>query len=229
MSEETIIPERQPIIADWLEEADGLNNYGILSGKLQGEFQYSHSFRGQKYYKAKIEIKRRSGTCDVIPVSISESVFNDWKEKELKGKHIEVTGKICTHDVWENFGENERVHHLVTFFSADSIAESSEEKEINNVVCLQGYICKIFLKTKVSGTRIAEIFVAVERNNGEKDYIPCVSWNYIASWIETQYRVGDKIELQGRLQSRKYFKKNPHNPEYGEMRTTYEIAIAKIF
>ena len=225
MSEENIV-DRKLSISEWAQIAEGANNYGVLIGRPQGEFQYSHRFYGQKYYKTRIEVKRNSGTIDIIPVVISEEVLGNFASKELKAKCVKIIGRICTYDLHNEFNG---AHYLRLCFLADSINETEEQEEMNNVVYLKGQLCKPpFVKRKNSGLKVAEIFIAVKRKDGEKDYIPCVSWNSIAFCIENEFTVGDDIEIQGRLQSRRYFKKYNQDPNQGHYRITYEVAIAQL-
>lgn len=57
------------------------------------------------------------------------------------------------------------------------------------------------------------------------DYIPAITWNGTAARAAENLKVGDCIEVQGRLQSREYTKELEH--EKTEVRTCYELSIEK--
>ena len=68
------------------------------------------------------------------------------------------------------------------------------------------------------------MLVAVNRQYGKSDYIPCIAWGRNARFAEG-LPVGTCIELAGRVQSREYIKRT----ECGdERRTAYEVSIASL-
>ena len=85
---------------------------------------------------------------------------------------------------------------------------------------LTGTICKdIILRKTPLGRQIANLIVAVNRDNSKSDYLPCIAWNAGAR-ILSDYKVGDKLNITGRIQSRVYTK--PNDPTE---HTAYEISI----
>lgn len=109
------------------------------------------------------------------------------------------------------------------------IYEPEENMESNdNLIYLEGYLCKapVFRETP-AGIRITELKIAVNRMNGNTDYIPCVAWNEDACWAQT-LTMGDEVTIFGRIQSREYFKKDYPNSEKGKNKTTYEISVLSI-
>ena len=67
--------------------------------------------------------------------------------------------------------------------------------------------------------------LAVNRMYNKSDYIPCIAWGRNAIYSST-LEIGDKIALQGRLQSRQYKKKREDGEV--EVRTAYEVSILQL-
>ena len=94
-----------------------------------------------------------------------------------------------------------------------------------NKVLLIGRLAKDpELRYTQSGTAVANFTLAVNRRynpNGEQeaDFINCVAWRQTAEFITRFFRKGNRIALQGSLQSRKYTAND------GSNRTVYEVVI----
>jgi single-stranded DNA-binding protein len=69
------------------------------------------------------------------------------------------------------------------------------------------------------------MLIAVNRSYNKSDYIPCIAWGRNARYCE-KLEVGDHIKLWGRIQSRRYQKKNEH--ESYETKTAYEVSVTKL-
>jgi len=72
---------------------------------------------------------------------------------------------------------------------------------------------------------ICDIMLAVNRMYNKSDYIPCIAWGRNAAYTGA-LKVGDKLNVVGRIQSREYKKKL----EDGSIsdRIAYEVSILKI-
>jgi single-stranded DNA-binding protein len=71
-----------------------------------------------------------------------------------------------------------------------------------------------------SGRRVCSFILAVNRNYGKTDYLPCVAWGRIATYI-LKIGIGSSIGITGRFQSREYTKEN-----VPEVKTAYEVSIS---
>lgn len=84
------------------------------------------------------------------------------------------------------------------------------------------------LRRTASGISVANITVAVNRvnkgPNGEKqtDFINVVCWDKKAEYIQQYARKGDRVELDGKLESRKY------TDQSGNERTVWEVIADNI-
>lgn len=98
-----------------------------------------------------------------------------------------------------------------------------------NIVCLLGRLtAEPELRHTQSDTPVTSFSVAVDRafqKDGQRqaDFINCVAWRQTAEFICRHFHKGQRIALQGSLQSRNYTDKD------GNKRTAYEVVIDNAF
>lgn len=100
-----------------------------------------------------------------------------------------------------------------------------------NVVCLLGRLTATpEQKTTQGGVSVTSFSVAVDRTYQPKgaeqrqaDFINCVAWRNTAEFICRYFQKGQRIALQGSLQSRNYTDKD------GNRRTVYEVVVDNAF
>ena len=99
-----------------------------------------------------------------------------------------------------------------------------------NSVCLMGRLTgDLELKTTQSGVSVTSFSVAVDRAYRSKDqerqtdFINCVAWRQTAEFISRYFHKGQRIALQGSLQSRTYTAND------GSQRTAYEVVVDNAF
>ena len=99
-----------------------------------------------------------------------------------------------------------------------------------NVICLMGRLTgDPELKTTQNGVSVTSFSVAVDRAYRSKDqerqtdFINCVAWRSTAEFISRFFHKGQRIALQGSLQSRKYTAND------GSQRTVYEVVVDNAF
>ena len=68
------------------------NNKIEISGIVSSESRFSHKIYGEGFYNFDISVERLSGSADMIPVTISERLFN--KDELTVGKEIKIDGQI---------------------------------------------------------------------------------------------------------------------------------------
>ena len=95
-----------------------------------------------------------------------------------------------------------------------------------NIVELTGFVCKepVF-RTTPFGREICDVLLAVNRAYNKSDYLPCIAWGRNARYVKT-IKVGQKVDVVGRIQSREYQKKLSDTEV--ETRVAYELSIGKI-
>ena len=99
-----------------------------------------------------------------------------------------------------------------------------------NSICLMGRLTgDLELKTTQNGVSVTSFSVAVDRAYRSKDqerqtdFINCVAWRNTAEFISRYFRKGQRIALQGSLQSRKYTAND------GSQRTVFEVVVDNAF
>lgn len=198
-----------------------------LKGKVIKSIEFSHESFGEKFYKTEIAVSRLSGELDYININISDL---DLRDKEInEGDLVKVTGQIRSYNHYIK-KENETKRKLVINVFAKEIIKIDEEelkdKAETNKAILIGFICKkpTFRKTPF-GREISDILVAVNRNYKKSDYLPVISWGRNARFA-SNLEIGDKVKIEGRLQSRIYNKVYDDGTEVEKR--AYEISVLSL-
>ncbi|KKY01360.1 single-stranded DNA-binding protein [Paraclostridium benzoelyticum] len=190
-----------------------------LRGELEEELTFSHEIFGEKFYSTKIKIHRLSDTYDVLPITISERLLEEVNLNE--NNLVDLVGQLRSYN--KNIDNKNKL--VLTVFAREIKVVDGEAKDPNNIF-LDGYICKdpIYRKTPL-GREIADLLVAINRPYNKSDYIPSIVWGRNAKFAKN-LKVGDRVQMWGRVQSRDYEKKL-ENGEI-EKRVAYEVSISKI-
>lgn len=193
------------------------NNEVTLSGKMASAFEFSHELFGEGFYRAFISVIRTSGTVDTIPLIISErlvDVSNDYTNE-----NVCICGQYRTYNKQEENKNTLVINVFVTEFNLED-----DPSDINEVF-LDGFICRkpTFRETPL-GRQISDFIIAVHRNYGKSDYIPCICWGRNALFMSGLH-VGDHIQLSGRIQSREYVKLLDG---IEHIRTAYEVSVMNL-
>ncbi len=194
------------------------NNQVTVKGTVATEPVFSHEIYGKKFYMFQLKIQRPSEMTDLLPIIISKnSPFFSA---------INIGNKVCVIGQYRSYNkyvEIEKKAKLILTVYAREIGFLSEDEQDDSQVILEGFICKnvIYRQTPL-GRKIADIMLAVNRNYGQTDYIPCIAWGKDACWAAT-LNVGTKLKVNGRIQSREYNKKFSDGTQ--ETRVAYEVSI----
>lgn len=195
------------------------NNKVMIEGEISGDFVFSHEVYGEEFYMVDVSVRRMSGICDVIPVTVSERLID--VAQNCVGQHVHVFGQF------RSYNQHDRTkNRLILSVFAQEIEFIENLMDDENQIFLDGYICKepIYRKTPL-GREIADLLVAVNRSYGKSDYIPCVAWGRNARYT-SGFEVGSRIQICGRIQSRQYVKKLDDGS--AEERTAYEVSVSKM-
>ena len=155
---------------------------------------------------------RLSGAIDTLCVIAEETILNTV---DLSGgEMLTVTGQVRSHNLRDN-GKR----HLSVFVFAASIA--AEDGDPLNTVLLDAIVCRepTYRRTPL-GREICDVMLAVPRPFHRADYLPCILWGKVAAQA-AQCSVGDRLIINGRLQSRIYTKLTE---EGAQERTAYEVS-----
>ncbi|CAH2214440.1 single-stranded DNA-binding protein [Tepidibacter aestuarii] len=190
-----------------------------MLGEITEELKVSHEIFGEKFYTTKLKIKRLSDSQDILPITVSERLIVDLDM--AIGKKIEVSGQLRSYNKVID-GKNKLI---LTIFARELAFVEEENKDPNNIF-LDGYVCKnpIYRKTPL-GREITDLLLAVNRAYNKSDYIPSIAWGRNAKFCKN-LKVGDRVQLWGRIQSRQYEKK----VEDGEVdvKVAYEVSVSKM-
>lgn len=197
-------------------------SFAALVGIVQNELEFSHEVEGEKFYKTVLQVKRKSGIIDEVPVEVSERTLG--YEFMVEGVLVEITGDVRTRNIEE---DGKKKLHVCVFI--DEVLPAEKDKDVNEVGFV-GTICRdVRLRRKNSGWKIADMMLAVNRSCGEKVksyYIPCIAFGRNAEYV-SNLPDGTTLEIEGRFQSREYNKKL-ENGEGLELKTAYEVAIRSL-
>ena len=194
------------------------NNKVHIAGVVCSNFEYSHTILGEKFYTAYLEVERQSEKTDILPFTVSDRMM---KIEDLTGVAVEILGQFRSYNKHID-GKSKLL--LSVFVLELEVLENVMYN--NNDAELNGYICKepIYRVTPL-GKEIADILVAVNRDYNKSDYILCICWGRNAKYVK-DLSVGTKINIAGRIQSRKFIKKID---EYTyEERIAYELSASKV-
>lgn len=179
-----------------------MGNTVTLIGKISSELIYDHTIYGVNYYRAILNVCRDSGTEDKIPVLLSERLKDDYE-----GKYVAVRGQFRSYKLKGK---------LLLYVLVNSIEIA--EPEYYNDVYVEGYLIKPpTYRLTPNGREISDVILAVNRDYGKCDYIPCVTWGRDAQNVR-HLKTGNNVRLAGRIQSREYNKN-------GEIKTAYELSV----
>lgn len=193
-------------------------NFLHLSGVLTDNPVYGHEVFGEKFYYATLSVPRLSGAEDLLPITVSERLMDDTPL--TIGSKLALDGQLRSYNkVIEGAGRL-----LITGFAQHLVDPDSDENP--NQVQLTGALCKLpSYRTTPFGREIADLMLAVNRAYGKSDYIPCITWGRTARFA-SHLKVGDKVTLLGRFQSRAYQKQLPDGTVIGK--TTYEVSVGRL-
>lgn len=193
------------------------NNRVYLSGRVESEPVFSHDVMGEGFYELRLAVKRISEQEDIIPITLSERLFQDCEI--IAGDILCVEGQFRSY----NKVEDGKSRLMLTVFVRE-IVEYDEERN-PNIIELTGFVCKpTVYRTTPFKREICDILLAVNRAYNKSDYIPCIAWGRNARFAQS-FEVGEKVTVSGRIQSRDYQKNMEGNII---TKTAYEVSVNKI-
>ena len=197
-----------------MDEFRGENKI-VLRGQAAGEPVRSHQNHGVDYYVLPLRVPRLSGVDDVLNLVTSDPDPALW----APGQWVGVQGEVRSYN--NRTGQGSKL--VITVLVRSAQPETAEEGE--NRLVLAGALCrKPVLRRTPLGREICDLLLAVNRPYGRADYLPCIAWGSLAAHCGG-LEVGDKLRLEGRLQSRQY-----HKLIDGEQveRTAFEISVMNL-
>ncbi len=202
-----------------MESNTNCENKLTLIGTIASDVVLNHTVFGEGFYHFDLKVKRISGVYDVLPVTVSERLISI--EEIHTGDTVRISGQIRSYN--KQIGKANRL--IITVF-AKNIERMAQETPHENEIFLSGYICKpTVYRVTPFGREISDILLAINRSYNKSDYIPCIAWGRNAKFVG-ELKMGDKIVLEGRIQSREYEKVLESGEK--ETRKAFEVSVAKL-
>ncbi len=196
---------------------DGYLNRLSLCGTIETEPEFDHEVFGERFFSLMLRVPRLSGASDQLPVTVSERLMNEQITVDTR---LMITGQLRSYN--KLVGGAGRL--LLTAFAQQLLAPNDQENA--NSVTLTGALCKPpAFRTTPFGREICDLMFAVNRAFGKSDYIPCIAWGRTARYA-ARLAVGERLQVQGRFQSREYQKQMPG----GDIvtRVAYEVSLSRL-
>ncbi len=189
-----------------------------LRGHVCQPLQFGHELFGEQFFVTTLRVPRLSGAEDFLPITLSERLLID--EPIAAGNILCLDGQLRSYNkVVEGSGRL-----LITAFAQRLLPEEDDENP--NRVQLTGALCKApSYRTTPFGREIADLMLAVNRSYGKSDYIPCITWGRTARYA-ANLKIGDKVQLVGRFQSRNYQKQLPDGTILNKV--AYEVSVSRL-
>ena len=187
-----------------------------LCGRISSDPALSHVNHGETFYRFVLSVQRLSGQCDDLPVIVPRQLLRACPLG--RGDAAAVTGQLRSFNNRSGHGSR-----LVISTFAQSL-EPCDGGHFNRIL-LSGVLCKQpTLRRTPLGRSICDMVLAVNRRYGRADYLPCIAWGKVAAKI-AEMQVGDRLTLEGRVQSRTYIKQTDAG---SEERTAYEVSVMQL-
>lgn len=191
-----------------------MENRILLRGRLAAPPVFSHENHGKTFHLVPMEVPRLSGTVDRLNLLLADSLL----PAPPTGLPCEVTGQVRSYNNRSGTGSR-----LVITVLARTLLPTEEPFE--NLLRLTGALCKppIFRRTPL-GREICDLMLAVPRGYGRCDYLPCIAWGDTGA-LAAGLAVGQRLRLEGRLQSRLYTKQLEQG---AQTRVAYEVSVTAL-
>lgn len=176
----------------------------------------SHENHGERFYRFALRVERLSGQAD-LPVVLAGGRLLSLCPVE-RGTPLRVTGQLRSFNNKSGVGSR-----LVITVFARTLACGDDVP--CNCIRLSGALCKQpVLRRTPLGRSICDMVLAVNRRYGRADYLPCIAWGQTAAQVAA-LGVGERLALEGRVQSRTYLKQLPGG---AEERTAFEVSVMRL-
>lgn len=196
------------------------SNIVHLCGRVLRGPAYSHKTYGEVFYIVVLGICRKSGYEDRIRLMISDKILGGRSPRD--GELLEISGHIRTY----NKEVNGKSKLEITILVREMKYLKRENFSYNNEIYMEGFICKDPVRrTSPLGRELCDLMIAVNRLYNKSDYIPSIAWGKNAAFCES-LKVGDKVAIVGRIQSRDYRKFTEEG--YLITKTAYEVSVKSV-
>ena len=174
-----------------------------LQGRIVDQPALSHHNHGTDYYRLTLSVPRLSGAEDVLHLILPQRQLDRWAPEP--GQWVYAEGEVRSYNNKSGVGSKLVITVLV--------------RELSGVICKPP-----ILRRTPLGRDICDLLLAVNRAYGRADYLPCIAWGTLAAACGGM-SVGDRLRLEGRLQSRQY-RKTVDGEEVSRM--AFEVSVMNL-
>ena len=201
-----------------------VQNKVILSGTAcdEFEFEYVQKSTSISFYSTKIICQQASGRIDCIPIMIAYQLKEKLKEATIKGKKVEIIGRLRSHRKPKGNGETRL--DLYVLVSRIKVFDTKKQEADVNVLYLRGFVCPNVHIWKETGKIDFSMLVYRKRKYQPMDFFPCIIKGNLANYYGPFLQKGKRIGFEGTLQSRE----TPKYDENTEKRRVYEVRVKKM-
>ena len=203
-----------------------MENKVAIAGKLVSEATAIMPIYGvEGLYAADVNVVRTSGVIDTLRCIFDINAVDTENMENLKIHRLRKGEDVIVYGALQTYKDEKG--HMPLFIQCEYVTLGKAMEQ--NHVKLEGIVAKrpIHRFTPL-GREITDIMLKVDYQVAAQEadcesekkwscYIPCIVWGRNAKWAENLQK-GDKVSLEGRLQSRDYEKK-------GEIKTTHEVSV----
>lgn len=198
------------------------NNKVEIGGIIVENFVFDHEICGERFYKFHLCAFRLSETTDTIPIMVSERLVS--VKEEWEGVSVILRGQLRSYNQYKN----DKRHLIIYVFAREFEVAPDDYDHHENHIYLDGHLCNnpIYRITPL-GREISDLLIAVNRNYGKSDYIPCIAWGRNARFAQS-LESGSHVIIEGRIQSREYHRRLPDGSKEERIRMAYEVSCTKV-
>lgn len=180
-----------------------------IEGTVIKSIPYSRkAANGGNFHTIEVSIERKSGKMDNVYAYVFDDVLKDVTISDICGKRVQILGRIVCRKA-EKILEDGVVKHIAMYILAQylEIVEEIKEDVNNNMVYLCGEIAKEpIYRVTLGNWEITELVLKIQTNRkGDTVETYCISWANEAKYAKN-LKVGEKVEIYGRIESRRYKK-----------------------
>lgn len=191
-----------------------INTFEII-GWLKDDLRKGRVLDGKQMLQMTVDVERHSGQVDSLTIEAPEAFRHSAMAREGL---VHVKGRMDSYNV---------DRHLIVVGTAEEIAEPECGMADINHAEFEGFICRP-PKYRVTprGMEITDLMIAINQGKDKAcAYMPCIAWGTTAK-IAGYLKVGERVHVEGRWQSRDYTKTWPDGRV--EEKRTMEISIYRM-
>lgn len=209
-----------------------MQNRVYVLGKIKSECKFAYYYKREKYYNLLVQFTDAIGAIHDVELIVSEMIIEQLEQsKPIKGKWIEAIGYLRATRVCDEVKQPFK-HYIAV--SKYNVYENENQFSASASTCrvkISGNICRApYFKITSNKKSKSDFCILVRRKYSDReDLIPCVTFG-VNTEKAKEIKLGDIVEVEGILQTRKVFKtpKNNQDSDYVLIHELYVKHIEKV-